>query len=385
MLQRLLNHVRGRPEIKVGVVTSLSGPLQNYAIQVNQGLELGVEYATGGSYTVAGRPLQLLVEDDGGDPDVGGRKARALIEEGAADVLEGCVSSAVAIQVARVAREHQRVFLIDPAAADVLTGEWFNRYVFRAAPNVSQDAAAGAQYAVEHLGRTFCFLAPDYVFGHQSRSAWWRAVEKYGGKVVGDILAAPDETDFEPYLNDVLAAEPDVLMVSWAGSGVKRLFAQMQDMGLFDTLKITGNLIDRETLHAVGHTIAGMVCAARYYRSFPQNPVNDWFVQGHQARYGAPPDLFAASGFAAGLALVQALERTGGDPEAEALIPAMEGMSFEGPKGTYTFRPEDHQALQPMYVVEMVKHPEQPYCVPQLIREVSAQASAPPVVEPRQP
>ena len=87
--------------------------------------------------------------------------------------------------------------------------------------------------------------------------------------------------------------------------------------------------------------------------------------------------------FAAGIALVDGLKRTEGNVDAEEMIPALESMSFEGPKGTYTIRSEDHQTLQVMYIMEMVKHPTQPYCVPELIHEVSAQESAPPLVKSR--
>jgi branched-chain amino acid transport system substrate-binding protein len=116
----------------------------------------------------------------------------------------------------------------------------------------------------------------------------------------------------------------------------------------------------------------------------PHNPINDWLVRRHQERHGEPPDLFTGGGFAAGIALVEGLRRTGGNPDAEVLIPALEGLSFAGPKGTYTFRREDHQALQPMYIVEMVSTPDldQPWAIPRLIREMSAEETAPPVVRP---
>ena len=84
--------------------------------------------------------------------------------------------------------------------------------------------------------------------------------------------------------------------------------------------------------------------------------------------------------FLGGVAIVEAFKRTGGNPEAEAMIPIMEGMSFEGPKGTYVFRKEDHQALQPMYVVEMVKDPDNPWAVPKLIQETTSEETAPPVI-----
>jgi branched-chain amino acid transport system ATP-binding protein len=128
----------------------------------------------------------------------------------------------------------------------------------------------------------------------------------------------------------------------------------------------------------------GTVGICKYSYILPDNPINDWLTEKHTQRHAQAPDLFTGGGFAAGVALVEALRQTGGNPDSDALIPVMEGMSFEGPKGTYTFRPEDHQALQPMYIVEMVADPdpEHPWAIPRLIREVAPEETAPPVIKP---
>ncbi len=384
MIQRILRRVKPRPEIRIGVVTSRTGWLHQWGNMSIQGLELGFEYATGGNWRIFDRPVRLLIEDDTGDAETGERKARMLIEQGQADLLVGCVSSAIAVRVSRLAKEYSRVFFVEPAATDVITGEWFHRYIFRTAPNVSQDAATCGRYAVEHLGRTFCFLSPDYVLGHQSRSAWRRIVEQYGGTTVGDILAPPDATDFTPYLQEALDSKAEVIMPTWAGENLKTLFAQMREMGVSKRMRVLSNLVDRESLRVLGETAEGMVGAARYYYEFPRRSINDWFVRRHQERYGEPPDIFAGTAFAAAVAIVDGLKRTEGEANPELLIPALEGMSFEGPKGTYTIRSQDHQALQVMYIMEMVRPPGQPYCVPRLIEEVSAEESAPPLIKPRE-
>jgi branched-chain amino acid transport system ATP-binding protein len=255
--------------------------------------------------------------------------------------------------------------------------------VFRTAATVSQDAAAGGRYAVENLGQTFAFLAPDYVFGRQSSAAWKRAIEKHGGETLADVLVPPETTDFTPYLEEIMASGADVLVQSWAGAGYNELFSQMRDLGVFDRMKVTGGLGDREARHALGMDAVGMVGICKYSPILPDNPINDWLTEKHIERHGEPPDLFTGGGFSAGVALVEGLKRTGGNPSAEALIPVMEGMSFEGSKGTYVFRKEDHQALQPMYIVEMVADPdpEHPWAIPQLIKEVTPEETAPPLVE----
>ncbi|MBN1138190.1 MAG: substrate-binding domain-containing protein [Anaerolineae bacterium] len=380
LLGQLRDLFRGESSIKIGVIASRVGPLDYYGTMQVQGLELGIEYATEGTGRVAGRSIELLVEEAAGDPATGGQKARALIENQGVHILQGCTSSAVTIVVAGIAQEYQRLLLVEPAAADSITGEHFNRYVFRTAANVSQDAAAGGRYAVEHLGKRFGFIAPDYLWGRQSTTAWRRVIEGHGGKTVLEVFAPPDTTDFKPYLSEILAAQPDVLVQSWAGGGYRYLFSDMRDLQIFDRMRVTGGLGDREARHALGLDAVGMVGIIKYSHILPHNPVNDWLTARHVKRHDVFPDLFTGGGFAAGIALVEALKQTSGDPSAEALVAVMEGMRFEGPKGTYTFRPEDHQALQPMYVVKMVPDSEHPWAIPKLVQELSPEETAPPLL-----
>ena len=115
--------------------------------------------------------------------------------------------------------------------------------------------------------------------------------------------------------------------------------------------------------------VPGMEGAIYYYYDLPKNPVNDWLVAEHQKRFQSPPDFFTAGGMAAALAVVKALE-TASDWETETLIKTMEGMSWETPKGTMTFRPEDHQALQSMYHFKIKVDDNVKWAIPELVREI---------------
>ena len=383
MLKRIFQQQKYSTPIRLGVVACQTGSMASYARTALQGLKLGLEYATGGTQQVAGRTLEIILKDDKGDPHLSDQVARELVQGGEVDILVGCTSSAAAIKVSQVARELGKILVVAVAATDVLTGEWFSRFTFRTVANKSQDAAAGGRYAVERLGKSFCFIAPDSLWGQQSRAAWWRVITKFKGSIVGDIMAAPDEKDFKSYMRDIISHSPDVLVASWAGDTTRILLRQMYESGIFKRCKVTGGMTDHENIVALGAAVNGMICASKYYYEFLHNPVNDWFVAHHQDAFGEPPDLITESGFTAGLATVCGLEKTSGDPAAEGLIPVMEGMSFDSPKGSFTFRKEDHQGLQPMYVAELVMDPKRGYCVPRLIHEASAEDSAPPIVKPR--
>lgn len=367
--------------IKIGVITSVTGPLAGYADQEIKGLRLGLEYATGGTMEVLGRPIEVIVEDDTGSPDVGKQKAIKLLEQDGVHILQGSASTPVALAVAEQAKLYEVIYMIDPAAGDQLTTTDFNPYIFRTGGNTTQDALTGGKATVENLGRTIVHLAPDNAFGTSSQDAWNPIFEQYGGTVIRNINAPLDAKDFATYLQQVIELNPEVLMVTWSGGNALKLFQQIGELGLFDRMKVTTSIGDRASLIGMGDAAVGMNGVIRYFYTLPDNPVNDWMVREHIARHGEPPDLFTAGGMAAGIAIVEGIKKAG-STDARDLIPALEGMSFEGPKGTYTFRPEDHQALQPMYFVELVKDPDHDYPIPKLIAELSPEETAPPVNVP---
>ena len=128
--------------------------------------------------------------------------------------------------------------------------------------------------------------------------------------------------------------------------------------------------------------LEGMVGGAYYYYEMPKNAVNDWLVAEHIKRFKEPPDFFTCGGFAAAMAVLAAIQKAGGT-DSEKLIAAMEGMDFQTPKGKMTFRKEDHQALQTMYVFKMASKPDVASLMPVLTKELSPQETAPPVQNKR--
>ena len=125
--------------------------------------------------------------------------------------------------------------------------------------------------------------------------------------------------------------------------------------------------------------LPGMEGATYYYYGIPKNPVNEALVSMHYKQYKTPPDFFTAGGFSAAMAIVTALKKTGGDTKTNGLIKAMEGMSFDTPKGQMTFRKEDHQALQSMYHFKIRVDPALAWGVPELVREIKPEEMQVPI------
>jgi branched-chain amino acid transport system substrate-binding protein len=363
--------------IKIGVLASTTGALESYGKQTLRGFELGLEYATEGSMEVAGRKIEFVVEDTETKPEVAVQKATKLLEEDEVDFLVGSSSSADTLAVLPLAEEYQKIMIVEPAAADSITGSEFNKYIFRSARNSSQDAVAGAA-SIAGKGVKIATLAPDYSFGRDGVAAFKEAAEKLGADIVLEEYADPAATDFTSNIQKIIDAKPDYLFVVWAGANSP--WKQISDMKVQDKgIKISTGAPDIAAL-ATMEPLVGMEGFTVYYHDLPKNEINDWLVAEHKKRFnGEVPDLFTPGGMSAAISIVEALKKTEGDADADKLIETMEGMSFETPKGKMTYRAEDHQALQALYAIKLEKKDGVPYPVPVLMRELTPEETAPPV------
>ena len=364
--------------VKVGVLASLTGALESYGKQTQKGFELGLEYATDGTMEVAGKKIEVVWEDTETKPEVAVQKATKLLEDDEVDFLVGSSSSGDTLAVLPLAEEYETIMIVEPAVADSITGSEFNPYIFRTARNSSQDAYAAAA-AIAGEGVKIATFAPDYSFGWDGVSAFKTAAESLGAEIVLEEYADPAATDFTSNLQKIVDAKPDFLFVVWAGANSP--WNQIADMKLQEKgIKISTGAPDIIALQFMG-PLVGMEGFSVYYHTLPNNEVNDWLVDEHKKRFdGEVPDLFTPGGFSAAVAIVEALKKSEGDTDGNALIPLMEGMSFETPKGTMTFREEDHQALQTMYSIRLETVDGVDYPVPVLIRELTPEETAPPIM-----
>ena len=378
--------VPAQQPIKIGVVQGISGPFEVYANQMVTGFKLGLEYGTDGKMELLGRKIEVIIEDDQLKPDVSKRLVTKLYSDDKVDLVVGTTSSAAALAILPVAAEFKKVLIVEPAVADSITGEHWNRYIFRTGRNSGQDAISNA-LAVAKPGNLVATIAQDYAFGRDGVTAYKAAVEKLGAKVVHEEYTPVQATDFTAPIQRIIGAMKDkpgakYVFVIWAGKGgpfPQLVASRLDKYGI--TLTSGGNVLD-VLKAAKAMNLEGMVGAGYYYYEIPKNPVNDWLVKEHQKRFNAPPDFFTAGGFAAAMAVVTAIKKAGGT-DTEKLITAMEGMEFDTPKGKMIFRKEDHQALQAMYAFKMVSKPDVPWLIPQLTRELTPQETAPPIQNKR--
>ena len=365
-------------EIRIAHVYSKTGPLEAYGKQTQTGLMMGLEYATGGTMQVAGRKIVVIEKDDQGKPDVGKSLLAAAYADDKVDLAVGPTSSGVALAMLPVAEEYKKILLVEPAVADSITGDKWNKYIFRTGRNSSQDAISNA-VALDKEGTVIATLAQDYAFGRDGVAAFKQALKK--AKLVHEEYLPTNTTDFTAgaqRLIDKLKDQPGrkVIFIIWAGAGNPFKIADLDLKRHGIEIATGGNILPAMAAYK---NFPGMEGATYYYFGIPKNPVNEWLVANHYKRFKSPPDFFTAGGMSAAIAIVEALKKTQGDTNTNKLIKTMEGMRFQTPKGEMTFRPEDHQAMQAMYHFRIKVDPAFPWGVPELVREIKPEEMQVPI------
>jgi branched-chain amino acid transport system substrate-binding protein len=364
-------------DIKIAHIYSKTGPLEAYGKQTQTGFLMGLDYATGGTMMVAGKKINVIEKDDQGKPDLGKSLLAGAYGDDKVDLAVGPTASPVALAMLPVAEEYKKILLVEPAVADSITGDKWNKYIFRTGRNSSQDAIANA-VALDKEGISIVTMAQDSAFGKDGVKAFKEALKK--AKLVHEEYLPPTTTDFTAggqRIIDKLKGLPGrkVIFIIWAGGNPFKI-ADMDLKRHGIEIATGGNILPAMTAYK---QFPGMEGAAYYYFGIPKNPVNEAMVLRHYQQFKSPPDFFTAGGFSAAMAVVTALKASKGDTSANTLIKTMEGMSFDTPKGKMTFRKEDHQAMQSMYHFKIKVDPAFAWGVPELVREIKAEEMAIPI------
>lgn len=378
----------------IGLLVDQSGALTIYGYELEYGFKLGLLYAAGvdlaeynndmeaalDAVVIAGRPVEVIVRDNGSNADTAASQARELIEQEGAEILVGAPSSGVMTGVQQVALDSDVILFATPAASPAITGANFNVNTFRVCRNTFQDFLAFAPFATQELGTNFVILAVDNDFGRASAGAA-SVLASAGISFVSDPIYAPLETtDFTPYLQQVLSSGADAVLPIWAGDGSVTLFQQIAELGVQDQMAVVAAFNSNDIVAVSDPSTIGNISWIVYHYSFPDNEINDALIAGYEAVYNDVPDLFSECSFATAQALVQAVTDAEGDTLPEALIPVLEGMVFEGPKGTYAIRPSDHQALVPMYIAQLANLDDPGQNFYELLATIPANQIIPPVL-----
>jgi branched-chain amino acid transport system substrate-binding protein len=356
--------------VPIAIITSQTGPLAAYGEAYLNGFEAGLDYATDGTGTVDGRELDITFLDDAGDADKAVTLAKDVIGQGT-QIIAGTASSGIALALAEQAEQNEILYISGPAAADAITG--VNAYTFRSGRQTYQDVATSGTFIGDPDGKAVTVFAQDTAFG-QGNVAAVQAVLGGQGATVTSVLVPEDATEFTPFAQAVLGSGADLVFVAWAGATSGAMWQALSQQGVFDEVPVVTGLGDIATYGAYGAASEDISFLSHYFGGAAGTDAEAAMIASLEEA-GHAADLFSPDGFTAAQMIVQAV-REGGDT-VDGMIAALEGWEFEGVKGGYTIRAEDHALIQPMFQATLIADGDS--FLPELIEVVDAETVTPPV------
>jgi branched-chain amino acid transport system substrate-binding protein len=337
--------------IKLGHMNSFTGGIAYGAGASYNGIELFFDSI---KWTVAGRKIEIVKEDDQFNPQVGLQKAKKLIESDKVDLLFGIQASNVALAVLNYMKQQKAFYVVTGAGTDAISWDRYP-YLFRTSISAYQLSLPMADYVYDNLGKEVVTCSSDYAGGRDVAAEFVGPYVKRGGKVLKQIWPPLGTQDFSAYLTDIKAINPPVTYDFMPGADAVRFIQQYSEFGLKEKMPLTGfTIIDSQTISALGKAAIGVISAVTYTDTL-DIPEAKKFSADYQAKYKAAPDLFADYGYVGAKALAEALTATGGDTNKDKLAEAMSKLSFKAPRGMFKMDPATHNPIQDIYVIQVVE------------------------------
>jgi branched-chain amino acid transport system substrate-binding protein len=302
---------------------------------------------------VAGRTIELLVEDYEGKPDVGLTKARKLIERDGVHMLKGIVSSAVGLAVAQYAKD-QKIPVIVSADFGVssltMPGRLLNPYIFRWSQSGTGPGQAAADWAYKVAGwRKVVSIASDYVGGLEVNGSFARVFCSLGGRVVQEFWPPLGTPDFAPFLTQIDRSADAVIEFTPGADGL-RFGRQYVEYGIkLPLMDVYAQVTDEANLAQFGEAAVGWYSTI-HYTALIDTPENKRFLAAWEKKHQRVPFDNAADGYVGAKAIAEALKAVNGKVEdKEAFMAALRKAEFDSPKGVVRLD-QFQNVVQPQYV-----------------------------------
>ncbi len=349
----MIARAAGQP-LKIGMVTSLSGPFAGLGEAMRAGIAMALaEYGN----ELAGRPVELIVEDDQAKPDEGVRKFRKLIGQDNVDIVSGVISSAVALAVRDVVTEAKALTFISAGSANDLARGAASPLVFRPTKTNWMLGHTAGLWAAEKISKTGCItIGADYAAGREYIGDFVQTYTGQGGQVNQQLWAPLGTTDFGPLLTTLASARPEFIYSFFAGSDAVRFLKQMKDYRLHDKIRVLGGgaLFDQEDVVATVKDAA--LGGQNTCNQSPTAPASLDFSKAYKAARGTLPGEMGTAGYVTAQVIKAAVERVGGDVAAkDKLKEALLAQPVDTVFGPMTFDPRNNQAILDIYVNEIVE------------------------------
>ncbi len=329
-------------DVKVGMITTLSGGGAGLGIDVRDGFMLAIKQS--------GRDdIEVVIEDDQRKPDIAVQLADKMIQSEKVDVLTGIIWSNLAMAVVPAATAQGKFYLSPNAGPSALAGQGCHPNYFNVAwQNDNLHEAAGAYANTAGYKNSF-ILAPNYPAGTDALTGYKRLFE---GEIANEVYTQLGQTDYAAEIAQIRASGADSVYFFLPGGMGISFLKQYADSGV--DLPVVGPAFsfDQGILQAVGEAALGVVNTSQWNKDI-DNPTNAAFVESFQAEYGRLPSLYASQGFDTANLLISAIE-TADVSDADAFREALRAANFASTRGDFAFGP-NHHPVQTIYAREVVQ------------------------------
>ena len=336
--------------VKIGMITTLSTKAGYLGEEIRDGFQLAIDEEEG---RLGGIPVQLLVDDDGRNPEKARQIAERFIKRDGVGILTGIVFSNVAIAVVPKVVRQDVIYVSANAGPSLLAGKGCHPNYFNVAyQNDNLDEVVG-RYVSDAGFKKVYLLAPNYPAGKDHLAGFKRY---YQGDIAGEVYTKLGQSDYAAEIAALRAAKPDAVFFFLPGGMGINFVKQFAQAGLNQTIAVFGPAFsfDERLLQAVKEAAVGVKNGSQWTHDL-DNPANRQFVAAFKTAYGRTPTLYASQGYDAARLLGSALKQVGGDvTDREALRRAIRKADFESVRGKFAFSTNQHP-IQNLYIREVVK------------------------------
>ena len=345
-------HAEDKDKLKIGVIATLSGPPAVLGQQLRNGFELAVKELGG---KMAGREVELFVQDDELKPDVAVSKVRALVDRDKVDFVVGPIFSNILQAIVKPATDGGAILISPNAGTSNFAGKDCNPNLFVTSYQNDQMHEIMGKYAQDSGKKTAFIMAPNYQAGKDSLAGFKRY---FKGEVLDEVYVPLNQLDYSAELSKIAAAKPEAVFVFLPGGMGVNFVKQFRQAGLADKVTFLSTFtVDESTLPAQKDAAVGFYAGSNWAPNL-DNPQNKAFVAAYEKEYGAVPATYAFQAYDTAMLIDSALKATKGDTQnKDALRAALLKADFKSLRGKFKFN-TNHYPIQDFYLTKVAKRPD---------------------------
>jgi branched-chain amino acid transport system substrate-binding protein len=338
--------------VKIGLIVPMTGGQASTGKQLDNSVKL---YMQQHGDTVADKKIEVILKDDGANPENTKRIAQELIANDKVDILAGFGITPTALAVAPLATQAKIPEIVMLAGTSIITER--SPYIVRTSFTLAQSSTIIGDWAAKNGIRKIATMTSDYAPGNDALQFFKEHFTAGGGEIVEEVKVPLANPDFAPFLQRMRDSKPDAMFVFVPGGQGGNFMKQFSERGLDKSgIKVIGpgDVMDDDLLNGMGDAAVGAVTAHMYSAAHPSQTNKD-FVAAYKKAFNSRPGFVAVGGYDGIHMIYEALKKTGGKADGGLLVAAMKGMAWESPRGPISIDPETRDIVQNIYIRKVEK------------------------------